>query len=128
MQLHPKKKVLGIVFCCKQRRNRATTALKDLGFVFGENAIAEEDFCPAGSLGQIHQVTKLTLTFSENVVRVQETEYTPRTVPAQLLISEEAFLSVLKRNQGPRFHRQERMCWRSSDPRKSGPDQQHFPK
>lgn len=81
------KKSFGDCFLL-QRRNRATTALKDLGFVFGENAIAEEDFCPAGSLGQIHQVTKLTLTFSENVVRIQETEYTPRTVPAQLLILE----------------------------------------
>lgn len=37
----------------------ATIALNDLGFIFGENAITEEDFCPAGSLGHVHKVTKL---------------------------------------------------------------------
>lgn len=62
----------------------ATTALNDLGFIFGESAIAEEDFCPAGSSGQVHKVTKL----SGNVVRIQETEYTPRPAPAHLLTLE----------------------------------------
>lgn len=50
-----KKNVLVILFSAA---NREETALNDLGFIFGENAIAEEDFCPAGSLGQVHKVTE----------------------------------------------------------------------
>lgn len=73
------------------------TAHKYLGFTSRKNAIAEEDSCLPASLGQVHKVIKLlTLTFAENVVRIQKSEYTSKNGACSAANLREMFPSVLK--------------------------------